>query len=300
MKINRQVLRILPYAFTAIIGMSLYQIARCVTDLDLKALLINLSSSFIVIPLLLFSYEQVRSWSNKKLRNALFDYIKMQVDSSLLSILSQIKKSISPYAQAGMNQKSVNELLSLSFDSLQKALSNSQLLGFQVKKRWDYNLSPIEKVIGNPYLLKFTDDDLLTTLIEIIKILRSLKKLQHADNAHTQVRGSDKSSPYSVKSGVDINSQNSAFPERLLLLEEVGKDKYTVVDFGDFATNYKQSELLSYYKYESRFTKLYSAAVIELLFYIRQWFDLTGGTILIDETVFKLGNDFSFSSGLVK
>jgi len=92
---KRVILKILPYICACIVGITIYLISLFIRN-KLRDLLINISASFLSIPLLLLFYDMIKESTNKKLNKEIFDYSKTMVDSEILNCLNQISKMIYP------------------------------------------------------------------------------------------------------------------------------------------------------------------------------------------------------------
>ena len=76
-------LHILPYVCALLCGLALFSVSSFLQD-DWKSIILGAAGSFFAIPTLYLGYECIKSLTNKKLNQEIFEYAKMQVDSNML------------------------------------------------------------------------------------------------------------------------------------------------------------------------------------------------------------------------
>ena len=96
------------------------------------------------------------------------------------------------------------------------------------------------------------------------------------------------SQSFSVISGIEISEENTQFPERRLLLKNLGANKSLVVDFGDFAV-YNRDRLLQIFTINEKLRNIYATALSDLMKEINTWLDLTSREFVVDPKMFRIG-----------
>jgi len=91
------------------------------------------------------------------------------------------------------------------------------------------------------------------------------------------------------------------YPERLILIKKIDKDKGIVIDFGDFK-KYMKPYLLKRYKIKNEKLNEFSEVVYNLLNLINRWLSLTGNKLLIDERKFRIRQlrNFNITQGVTE
>jgi hypothetical protein len=132
------ILKSLPFLCSIGVGLFLYKILY-LTEGNLKSLVINVSATFLSIPLLYIFYEIIKKYSHKKLTSAFYFYIKEQADASILGMMGyflglwydetlflQKKNDLNKYTKFPTIKKEV----------LRDFLINRQHLGFFLYNNW--------------------------------------------------------------------------------------------------------------------------------------------------------------------
>ena len=104
-----------------------------------------------------------------------------------------------------------------------------------------------------------------------------------------------KATSYKVVAGKELNEDNIKYPDRYLLLQDLGDDKSLVADFGDFPL-YNRDKLLYYFTITERYLESYADSISHLIMEINNWLDLTGREFVIDNKMFRLG--FKANNGI--
>ena len=127
--------KLLPYIVALCTGFFIYYFA-VEQNGEIKDLLINISAAFFAIHLIYLFYEIIKFFFHKKLRKEIFDYIKMQIDREVLSILNQLQKTIFPLGEKRpFSNKVVNDTLSLNSREIQGIIKSNKYLGFKILKK---------------------------------------------------------------------------------------------------------------------------------------------------------------------
>jgi len=250
-------------------------------------LFINLSASFIAIPLVLIFIDTFRDQIDKSLKKELFNYVKKNIDNDILSSLSHINKLFNipslPINNPMFNMVTV--LLKLDNKAVIEMVTHISPLGFQIFKDWGDTNKYFSDALQNPLALKVFNTKQLITLIQLLKAIQIFENnLKTEDNFKFIT---DKSDKFKIAKGTDINFRNVILPNRWVLLEKTQKnDEHIVRDFGDF-DQYFENKLISQYEI-TEIGKLKIIEDITMIFnLVNQWLSLTGNEFIIDSNKFR-------------
>ena len=277
--------KILPFAVSLIAGLFFYLLGLQLNS-DLKVLFQGISAAFFAIPFLYLFYELAKEFSNRKLNKEIHDYLKMQVDREILSIINQLTKIVYDYNTQDFSSKGTSNFLNLKEDELKTLVKNQKLTGFQVLKNWVSSEGNLQELLKNTFVLTKADNDQIISMIRVIKAIRNIEQVQGIDDIY--IENGEISKEYKIVHGLDINEKNTEYPDRYLLLRKLEADKFRVQDFGDFP-KYKVKNLLKYYVLNEKYLDIYSETIYELVKEINIWLNLTGHEFLIDTKMFRLG-----------
>ncbi len=128
------------------------------------------------------------------------------------------------------------------------------------------------------------DDDQIISIILMIKNLRYLESIQKSEELYVQT--GKKATSYKIVAGKELNEDNIRFPDRYLLLKDLGDNKSLVAGFGDFPL-YNVSKLLQVFTINGEYLELYVGGIFNLTREFNNWVDLTGGEFVIDTKMFR-------------
>ncbi|MEK7124520.1 MAG: hypothetical protein AAB877_02450 [Patescibacteria group bacterium] len=277
--------KLLPYIVALCTGFFIYYFA-VEQNGEIKDLLINISAAFFAIPLIYLFYEIIKFFFHKKLRKEIFDYIKMQIDREVLSILNQLQKTIFPLGEKRpFSNKVVNDTLSLNSREIQGIIKSNKYLGFKILKNWEIPLKNLEELLKNSLVVSGLEDDQMISIIKLFKSIRSFEDFQRINDLYRNT--GEKTSEYKIVNGMKINTENRVFPDRYLLLKSLENNKFVVEDFGDIA-KYNLENCLFLYKINENLTEFYSVEVANILKNINDWLKLTGEEFVVDTRIFRL------------
>lgn len=283
-KIKEYCLKALPYFVCIIASYTFFLLSKNLNS-DIKSLMLAIAGSFLSIPVLYLIYELSKKFSQKRLNKELFDYSKMQIDRNILSIINQLMKLVQPYKKVSLSSENVRNFLFQSRDKLITTVKTNEYLGFQVFKNWSITEKNITKILENPFILRQLGNDQVIAIIDLSKRIRTFDfMLINIENLYTSTRENAKG--YKIESGKNFNEQNTKYPDRYLLLKNLGGNKYQVRDFGDFAA-YQTEKLLQIYKINDKYLDYFVTALFGLINSIKHWVELTGYGFLIDAKMFR-------------
>lgn len=281
---KRNFLKALPYIASIGAGFLFYFIGLELSG-NVRVLFTAISGAFFAIPLIYLFYQRAYNASQKNLNKEIFDYAKMQIDRYILSIINQLQKLVYPLEEGDLSPKGVSKFLSIEKDKLKEALSKNEYLGFQVFKRWEVTEENLHELLKSSFILRGFENEQIISIISIIKSLRYLESIQKGEELYTST---DKEATlYKIVHGKELNKENVKFPDRYLLLRDLGNNKSLVADFGDFPL-YNVNKLLRIFTINERYLEIYSSAIFDLMREINNWVDLTGGEFVIDTKMFQL------------
>lgn len=285
MKIRKTFLRVFPYLTSILAGLLFYLIGIRLSE-NFKGLFVSISAAFLAIPFIYLFYQVAQKFSKKKLNKEISDYAKMQIDREILSIINQLSKIVYPLEERDMTLKGIDNFLSIKGGNIKENISKKEYFGFQVFKKWDVSESNLHEILRNPYILSKLEDEQIIAVIQLIKSIRQLEQVQKIKDLY--IKTDKTASSFKIVSGKDLNERNVEFPDRYLLLKDLGDKKFLVLDFGDFP-QYSIDKLLQIFKIADKYIDIYADAIFDLISEINNWVNLTGEEFLVDTKMFRLG-----------
>ena len=274
---KKSILRIIPFLISLIAGILIYYLALYIptTNVNLVSLFINISATLIGITVTYFSYSFFKEYSDRKLNQTLFNYAKSKIDNEILGILMQLQKIVYSFDNMDRSFVGLTTLLHLSKQDLIEQLSNVELLGYQIFKKWDFSLTNIEKVMENPYTLKYLTNEQIISLVHILTKVEDLNAIYLYGRKDMFENTKKVSSEHTI-----IPPYQPNLLERSILLKKIKgkKDEGIVVDSGDILHN-DLKYALNIFKVKN--TEEYSQNISELLEAIRHWLNLTGNKLFV-------------------
>jgi hypothetical protein len=276
--------KILPYFVSICAGFLFYGLTPFVNE-NLKSLFIHLSAVFFAVSLMFLFYEVIKNLSHKKLNQEIFDYVKMQIDKEVLSIVNQLSKMVYSYKERDHSLGGISKFLLMNKEDIKNLVSTNEYLGFQIYKSWDMSEKGFHELLKNSFMVKRLEDSHVICIISIIKSLRAIEAMQKWQDLYvmTETRATN----YKTVSGRELSSYNVEFPDRLLLLKDIGDGKSIVEDFGDFPL-YQKDKLLNAFTVNKSAVEPYSEIISEIISDINSWLEKTGSEVLVDTKTFRL------------
>lgn len=282
--IKKYSLTLLPYLICVISSVAFFCIGNLFKP-DIKSLMHGIAGSFLAIPILYVIYGLSKDYSRRKLNEELLYYAKMQIDKDVLSIINQLMKFSLSYDEVSLSPGNVQEFLSKTQEDIVNKLRENEFLGFQVFKNWSISEQNITKILENPFILQHLSDDQIIAIVDLLKEIRSfdfipknVKDLYLSSG--TNIKG------YKIEAGKNINESNTEYPDRYLLLKDLGNGKYLVCDFGDFSA-YQTNKLLNAYKINDKYIEQIANTLFRFLHSIKHWVEITGNEFVIDSKMFR-------------
>jgi hypothetical protein len=209
----------------------------------------------------------------------------MQIDQDVLSIINQLMKMTLPYEQVALSPEKINVFLSKSEEELENQLGRTEYLGFQVFKSWDITEKNISKVLENPFILEHLENEQTIAIIQLLKVIQSFDGMpKNIKDLYTC--SEKKSESFKLEKGENISKGNDKYPDRYLLLRDLGDGKHLVSDFGDFP-KYQTGKLLFTYKINPAYLPLVTSTIFVLIKYLNEWVDVSGGEFILNSKIFR-------------
>ncbi|MDG7001826.1 MAG: hypothetical protein JRN15_22240 [Nitrososphaerota archaeon] len=276
--LNRVLLRSSPYLIAIGMGFLLFVWGQSVPE-GWGSLLTGVASAFLAIPLLYLSYDLVTRASHRKLSKELLDYVKMQVDTEVLTVLNHLSKVVCGYEGHDFSNKGVNRLLSLGKADILEKISKSTYVGFQVLKSWEVNEEEFQSILKTPLIVKHLDDEQVISIIRLLRGFRTYDLMFKKKDAVFESVGKPPSGYKAVK-GTDLSPDNSQYKDRFILMEHLTGRDYRVTDFGDFP-KYNQKDLLCSFVIKNSARDYVASTIHDTLSEINRWLSATGGEFIL-------------------
>ena len=281
---KRFLLKAIPLLASAGLGALCYWASLGVT-VPASDLMIGLSASFLAIPLIFLGYQSIANFSSKRLKKEILDFFKLQIDTSILSIVNKLSKYVYAYDRKEFNSEGIGKFLDLTENDLRNLIINQKYLGFQLFKQWDEEEGSLTSILKNFNAFTVLEERAVICLIGVLKAVRSFSQ---------QVLDKDAYEPealaggnFKIVSGISLNpTENKAYPNRLLLLRSISKYEYRVYDFGDFR-GISENDLLKYFRVRKEILDSFAKAVHSLSQMIKEWIRLNKNEIIVDEKAFR-------------
>jgi len=285
MRIKKNLLKILPYLVSILAGLLFYFSGLKLSG-NIKGLFINISAAFVAIPLIYLFYQVAQNLSKRRLNKEILDYAKMQVDREVLSIINQLHKIVYSLEEKEFSTTGINKFLSLEKDELKELLAENEYLGFQVFKKWEISEENLHNILKNSFILDRLGDDQIISIILMTKSVRALEIIQKSEQLYTKT--DKEATSYKIVAGKELARDNIKFPDRYLLLKDLGDNKSIVADFGDFPL-YNVNKLLNFFTINEGYLEAYAESILQLIQEINNWVNLTGAEFVIDTKMFRIG-----------
>ncbi|MBI4267966.1 MAG: hypothetical protein HY662_04190 [Chloroflexi bacterium] len=283
MTVKKTLLKVAPYFVSIMVAFIFYFTGLRLSE-NIRSLFINIAAAFFAIPLIYLSYQVTQNLSKKRLNKEIFDYAKMQVDREVLSIINQLQKIVYTLEKREFSERGVKEFLSLEENGIKEILSQNRYLGFQIFKKWEMNEENLHAILKNSLIVARLDDDQIISIISMIKSLRYLESIQKNEELYIQTDKKDTS--YHITAGKELSEDNIKYPDRYLLLKDLGNNKSLVADFGDFPL-YNVSKLLQVFTINEKYLELYTEGIFNLTSGVNNWVDSTGREFVVDTKTFR-------------
>lgn len=210
------------------------------------------------------------------------DYLKVQVDTEILTFINHLNKILFGYSEK-KSLKEVSTFMNITDEEIQGKLEKNEFLGFQIFKKWEVNESKLQELADKVISSIYHGRELAGAIIELMRWTGSFDKFNRSrTNPDLFLLSATHSDGYDAVSGLSINSKNTEFPDRFLLLKRMDKKHSMVQDFGDFVEKDKIDGLTNMYKMNLDLVEPYSFKIREFIQIAEKWLDLTNGEFIIE------------------
>lgn len=276
------ILKRFPYILSLIAG-SIFYLCAHLTGGNLSGFLLNISASLFTIPIVIYSYELIKEKISKESNRDVSEYVKMNIDSELLSLLDRVSPLVSKKVAPGLEKVLV--FLRMDEADIRKNLTRTTPFVFHLATEWARSERQFSKLLANELIYNNMTIDERNMLIRLIKITRTLN---YATDPRFYVAESKPNSDYRVINGNEID-RVTKFNNRYLLLKKSKRDgEFRVAAFNDIDINKYKIDLLMQMKIDKEGQKLLFSALIEIKSCVDIWLNTRGDSFILDDKIYKL------------
>lgn len=217
------------------------------------------------------------------LYDELQDYLKVQVDTQILTIIKHLYRSLCGYEAGEFTLGEVNYFLGLTKPEIISLLSNNTHMGFQVFKQWHVIESDLRDIVDKTISSNHYKKEIIRIAISIIRWLGRWEKFNSYRIAPDMFINSGKVvKGYTCIPPDNTNKHNEKVQDRFILLRKLDKQHGQVVDFGDFIEKHRIQKLLAEVKLNPKYLEMYVANIAEFIETANSWLDITNGEFILD------------------
>ncbi|MDK2899420.1 MAG: hypothetical protein PWQ10_607 [Patescibacteria group bacterium] len=281
MSIIKSVINKYPYVLPLTAGIGLFLMSLCF-DGKLSDLLINLSASLVIIPIVILLYEKVREKADAEKNKDLSNYVKMQADRELLTLLGNIAPLVIGTPTPGLNK--VLKLLNMSSTRILNNIETKSIMVFFLATDWSLSEKAINELVSND----LTYNNLsIEERNNFIRLISAIRQLEIATEPRYYVPSGKPDDKYKVVNGNEIGGANK-FENRYLLMVKTKKvEQFVVAAFNDININKYRRDYTLPMMAKGDGKKLLLDAVAEVLECVDTWHKLRGNEFLLDARHFR-------------
>lgn len=229
-------LKLLPFFSSILFGITILFASFLSSNSTLTNVLVNISSSFLSIPLIFLFYDWVKLYSTKKLQASVnystLDEINILIKYSVCNYIDLVYGSQKILVDSERIQN-----LNLSLIEITKRVSRAQYLGFIRQRSLGHYLYVLNKILNNNFTIKYLDDDTVEYIVELKILLTKIHNFQeNSYNFTVDDGGIFKHKEFTVK---PINPLSDIY---VLLKEDNDKTVHTLIGFSKI-TDYQYTSL---------------------------------------------------------
>ncbi len=219
---------------------------------------------------------------NGLLDNIISDYFKVQVDTEILTCINHLNKIINGYNEIN-SLKKISDFMHLQRNQIKELLSERNFLGFQIFKKFEVNEKKLRELVDKSISATLYEKEIVSCIIELLKWVGSFDSFcTDRVSPYLFLEKGNKNELYRVVSGYELNTRNTKFLDRYILVEKINREKGKVIDFGDFQEKYKIDGLLKEYAINIKYLESYSDIIFDFIKISNKWLELTNGEFIID------------------
>ncbi|HMI09501.1 MAG TPA: hypothetical protein VK497_03860 [Candidatus Saccharimonadales bacterium] len=270
-----------PYVLPLAAGIVLFLVSLTF-DGKLSDLLVNVSASLVIIPIVIFLYEQVREKAEAEKNKDLSDYVKMQADRELLTLLNRIAPLVIGTPTPGLNK--VLKLLQMTPEKMLKSVEVNSVMVFFLATDWLQSEKAINDLVSSELTYNNLNVEERNNFIRLIGAIRQLETATEPRYYKANGKPDDK---YKVINGSELNKVNK-FENRYLLMSKTKKSgQFAVAAFNDINIGKYRAEYTLPMLANNDGRRLLVDAVAEVLECIDRWHKLRGDVFLLDTRHFR-------------
>jgi hypothetical protein len=220
--------------------------------------------------------------SSGSLFDSVNDYLKVQVDTEILTIINHLRKIVWNYTEPN-SFKLITKFMNLTDDQIKKNLKEFSFIGFQIFKKLEVNernmQNIVDKVISSPHHGK----EIAPVIIDLIRWTGGFDNFNRSrTNPNLFIPTGRVEKKYKVVRGLELDTRNTEFPDRFILLKIIDEQHGIVEDFGDFVEHDKIEGLTKLYTMNPDYIELYLKQIRQFIKIGERWLDLTNGEFIIE------------------
>lgn len=217
--------------------------------------------------------------SKGMLDDDLNDYLKMQVDTQILSIINNLDKILFDYDE-DMSMVRFSRMLSLDYEGIKDKIVKRRFLGFQVFKNFKKIELELTNILMNITASTYFKKEIGIIIVNLIKWINRFDKFNSLrQSPDLFVSNGEKTDKYKTVFSQDINPKNE---EGYLLLEVIDDSRGRVIDSGQIQEKQKVDSMLNYFFINEKHSTLYVGLIHDFIQLIDKWISLTNDEFLID------------------
>ncbi|WP_454785479.1 hypothetical protein [Legionella sp. WA2024007413] len=168
-------LKSLPYLTVIIIGFLFIWISNLYPNY--KDLFIGISSTSFSILFVIFIFESVQYFSNKKLSKEIHDYVNFKSGRVIMDMLHRLQRLIYLDNLKPTELKDFKKMSDYTETILEEIILNKEFLGFDIFISWDKYIQEIELILDNSLISKNLTSEQTIWLLSIYKRIKTFGRI---------------------------------------------------------------------------------------------------------------------------
>lgn len=276
-----KLLKRFPYSLALLAGL-LFYLAASLTSGDLSGLLLNISASLVTIPVVIFTYEAIKEKIAKESNHDVSQYVKMNIDRELLSLLNRVSPLVIGTPTPGLNK--VLKLLAMNEASMRKVLDDYTPLAFYLATDWSHSEDKIAELLANGVVyndLSIEDRNIF------IRLIGAIRSLEFATDPRFYMASGGPVTRYKIVKGNEIDPTITLENRYLLMAKTKKSNEFAVAAFNDINRGKYRIDLLTPMKPNNEGKAMMTGCVVEVLECISAWMDSRGNEFILDSRNFR-------------
>jgi len=271
-----------PYIVSLVAGAILFFIAGYLSE-NLSGLVINVSASLFTIPLVIYSYELIKEKIAKDGNKDLYEYVKMNVDRELMSLLDTVAPFSAVKVAPGLEK--ILYFIEMNKVKMKENLSKVTPFVFNLATKWSYTEDQLATLLSNEVIYNNMSIEERNAIIRLIKATRTL---EYATNPKYYTEYGVPDGNYKVIKGSEFDLATK-FQNRYLLMKRLKNgESFRVAAFNDLDEHKFKIDLLTPMKPNAEGQKMLFNALSEIQICLEIWLKSRGREFILDSHVHKL------------